>query len=526
MTDMARGREIRRKVWRAVQRCLFLALLPACDDSEPGLFPAPPTLAGDPATGPLPGAMSPDMATRPGPSDATNPDGRAPDRASPGPIMPGGRDAGSRDAPASDRSAPDTRVADAASAPSDQSVSPRDAAPTDASVTPPTPPSEGAREEFFRPEVIHQIALTIDPARWEAYLTRHRSFPVPPGDKWFAGDFVIDGTPLPNVGFHGFGWGSRLENQNKPNLSIDIDRNVPGQSLRGIERMRLKNNAQDTSALRQTILYEAMRASNLLAPRSTYAELTVNGRPHGFYLVEEAFSDGFLRQRTGNGDGAAYEPTGCQGFVSPAAGCEFIVDHFDRPFNPGAGAGEDLIALCRVMNGPADSFLVSVAPLIPLSEWIDQLAIDTALAGNVDGFSASGGNFRLYHDTALHKLRLVILGPDDTFAPQYLPRPSFRAPEPHQSCRADNPSYRDIFLEKLTATAEGLALYQNSVRRLRTGVLSPAAIERRVNELWTLIGPRVMADPLLDPDANPEQRRDEILEHVQRRWPALQAAGF
>jgi hypothetical protein len=422
-----------------------------------------------------------------------------------------------------DRGRSDTTIVDTA-APSDQgSPSPDAATPPDA---PPTPPDSDAREQFFRPEVIHQIALTIDPARWEAYLSRHRSFPMPSGDKWFAGDFVIDGTPLRQVGFHGFGWGSRLDTPNKPNLSIDIDRNVPGQSLRGIERMRLKNNGQDTSALRQTILYQAMRASNLMAPRSTYAELTVNGQPYGFYLVEEAFSDGFVRQRTGNADGAAYEPTGCQGFVSPPAGCASLIDYFHRPFNASAGGVEKLVALCQVMNAPADSFLSSVAALIPLPEWIDQLAIDTALAGNVDGFSASGGNFRLYHDTAMDRLRLVILGPDDTFEPDFLPVPNFRTPEPHDSCRTRNPSYRDIFLEKLTATPEGLVMYQTAVRRLRTGILSPEAIQRRIDELWALIGARVAADPTLDAGSDPERSKNEIIDYVSRRWPALQQAGF
>jgi hypothetical protein len=513
--------------------CLLLVLLPACGGSRAGSHPEPsgPGASSDPAATPT--APDPPIAGSRD-RDAKAPEVGAPDGASPPVGLPVKPDAGTAadlraggagggDA-SSTAGGSDAHVADAPPAPGLPVVSVDAGAAPDAAASMPTNP---ARVDFFRPDVIHQIALTIDPARWDVYLRRHRSFPLPPGDKWFAGDFVIDGTPLRNVGFHGFGWGSRFENANKPNLSIDIDRNVPGQSLRGIERMRLKNNGQDVSALRQTLLYQAMRESNLMAPRSTYAELTVNGRSYGFYFVEEAFSHGFLRERTGSEDGATYEPTGCQGFVSPAAGgCERIGDHFDRPFNPMAGLGEDLVALCRVMNGPADQFLGAVASLIPLSEWIDQLAIDSALAGNLDGFSASGGNFRLYHDTRADRLRLVILGPDDTFEPEALPGPSFRAPEPHESCRAKNPQYRDIFLEKLTATAEGLTLYRNAVRRLRTGLLSAETIERRVNELWAVIGARVKSDPMLNPDDDPEHSKDEILEYVRRRWPALQGAGF
>ena len=94
------------------------------------------------------------------------------------------------------------------------------------------------------------------------------------------------------------------------------------------------------------------------------------------------------------------------------------------------------------------------------------------------------------------------------------------------ACRTRNPQYRDIFLEKLTATEPGLTLYRNAVRRLRTGVLSPETIERRVNELWATIGPHVENDPLLDPGDDPENSKNEILEYVARRWQALQDGGF
>jgi hypothetical protein len=384
-----------------------------------------------------------------------------------------------------------------------------------------------ARVDFFRNEVVHRIEITVEPAMWQAFMAIHRTFAPKRMNTWFRADFRIDGTVLRDVAFHSFGWGSRDYNKNKPNLSLDIDRNVPGQSLRGIERMRIKNNGQDPSGLRQAILYQAMRESKLMAPRSTYAELFVNGAPHGYYFVEESFTEGFVRERTGNGDGAAYEPHGCQGLVSPAdGGCDNMPDWFTRPFNPMAGRGEDLVALCRAMNGPPEQLLTALSPLIIVSEWIDQLAIDTALAGDRDGFSVTGSNFRLYHDTTLDKLRLVVLGPDDTFLPEHLPEPSFLRPEPDEGCLEDNPQFRDIFLEKLVATPQGLALYQQAVRKLRTGVLAAATVKQRVDALWTIVGTRAVNDPLLASYADVIDSKETIKEFVNRRWPVLEQAGF
>ena len=380
---------------------------------------------------------------------------------------------------------------------------------------------------FFNSQVIHRIEIGIDPSQWLAFMNEHRTFDSDATRNWYQANFRIDGVDLQNVAFHSFGWGSRDGNRNKPNLSLDINRIVPGQSLRGIERMRIKNNGQDVSGLRQELLYQAMRESKLMAPRSTYADLFVNGQPYGFYFVEESFTTGFVRERTGNSNGAAYEPVGCQGLLAPAGdGCDSIADYFSHNFNPTVGAAPHLVGLCRALNGPADGMIAAVEPYIVLSEWIDQVAIDTALAGNRDGFSVAGANFRLYHDTTLNKLRLLILGPDDTFVLDQLPEPSFLRPAPTESCRDDNPRYRDIFLEKLVATPRGLALYQESVRRLRTGVLADQRVKQHVDALWAIIGDRARNDPLKVTSSDAEASKEAIKTYVDRRWKALADAGF
>ena len=183
------------------------------------------------------------------------------------------------------------------------------------------------------------------------------------------------------------------------------------------------------------LVYEAMRESKLLAPRTTFANLFVNGEAWGFYTVEEHFNKDFVRERTGNDDGTAYEATDCHGFVAaPDTGCDRIMGAFDRDFNPNLGQGEDLVELCKAMNAPPEQFLSAVGALAHLPDWIGQLAIDTALAGDHDGYSTAGANFRLYRDTALGKFRLVILGPDDTFALLKLPDPDPLRPRPNTRC--------------------------------------------------------------------------------------------
>jgi hypothetical protein len=383
--------------------------------------------------------------------------------------------------------------------------------------------------EFFQTEVVHRIEITMDPAGWQAYMQDHVNYGLRPMPRWFAADFRIDGVQLRNVAFHVFGFGSRLENKQKPNLSLDINRNVPGQSLAGVTRMRIKNNGQDVSGLRQVITYEAMRKANLLAPKSTYAELVVNGEPYGFYSIEEAFTRRFVRERVGNDNGPAYEAQDCRGLVAPQDGCERIVGWYNRDFNETVGEGEDLIALCNAVNGPPERFMTDVPALLNFSEWIDQIAINTALLGDNDGYSRSGANFRLYHDTALNKFRLIVLGPDDTYAPGRLPLPDPLRPAPKEGCLdpdAGGPQFRDIFLERLISTPEGLAMYQQAVKKMRTGVFAPAALKARVDELWTIIGPHVKADKRNVQYMDPDEFKEDIKKYVDLRWPALEQAGL
>jgi hypothetical protein len=398
----------------------------------------------------------------------------------------------------------------------------------EAGAAPDAPAPAGGPAAFFRTDVVHRIEITIDPAVWQAYMVDHTSYGARAEPVWFRGDFRIDGAALRDVAFHTFGHGSRVENKQKPNLSLDINRNVPGQSLDGVKRMRIKNNGQDVTGLRQALVYEGMRAAGLMAPRTTFATLHVNGAPWGVYSVEEHFNKDFVRERTGNDDGAAYEAYDCQGFVRPEeeGGCARIVNFFAREFNATTGQGEDLVALCEAMNGPPASFLSSVGALLHLPDWVGHIALDTAIAGDHDGYSVSGSNFRLYHDTAMNKLRLVVLGPDDTFVPDRLPEPDPLKPRPNDRCVDPTTGYRDIFLERLLATPEGLALYRQAVRDLRTRLMAPAALKQRVDALWAVVGPHVLADARNAPHMEPERRLAEIKRYIDLRWPALEAAGL
>jgi hypothetical protein len=382
---------------------------------------------------------------------------------------------------------------------------------------------DGGVASFFQTEAIHQIDIVVPAADWAKLLQENMNLDTAP--TWHEATFNIDGVVATRVGFKTFGFGSRLENPGKPNLNLDFNRYLIGQSFMGIGKMRLKNNGQDPSALRQAITYEALRASDVMAPRSTFAELSVNGQPFGFYFVEESFSKAFVKERTGNDNGAGYEADDCQGFVAPeVGGCPALQQTYLRSFNEPVATGEDLTMACTAMNGPATEFVTAVSSIIKLDEWVRAVAVDTALAGDYDGFSTNGANFRLYHDTALNRLRMVILGPDTSYDPNFMPDPI--SPKPDDNCVNANPLYHDIFLEKLMGTPEGTEMYHQAVKALRQGPMAPATLKARVDALWAVIGEHAKGDLHRVPASDPEGSKESIKAYIDARDAELTAKGF
>lgn len=379
-------------------------------------------------------------------------------------------------------------------------------------------------DEFFRIDAVHRIDVTADAAAWQRFLAEHKDLDATP--TWHQADLRVDGTPLAQVGFKTFGYGSREAAPDKPNLNVDLEKNVAGQSYAGLSRFRVKNNGQDPSALRQVVTYEAMRAAGLWAPRTTFARLFVNGQDHGFYTVEESFGKSFVRARGAGDTGAAYEAGDCHGFLPVNGSCDNLTGEYNPAFNSAAGTGEELVAICAALAMPEGKVLGGLAPLLDVREWARAVAADLAIAGDNDGFSTAGSNFRLYHDPRTDKLRLIIIGPDDSYLPELLPGPDPKKPEPADYCKTRNPAYHDVFLAQLLATAEGLAIYRDEVQSLRQGVMSAARIEARADAIWAVVRDPVLADPRRAKGSDPEGMKGAIGDFIERRIAQLVAAGL
>jgi len=99
------------------------------------------------------------------------------------------------------------------------------------------------------------------------------------------------------VGVHLKGaWGSWRDVSGKAAFKIKVDAFVENQSFLGITRMTLNNMVQDNSYIHETLTYRLFRAVGVPAPRTGFADVTLNGIDYGLHLNVETISPKMLKR--------------------------------------------------------------------------------------------------------------------------------------------------------------------------------------------------------------------------------------
>ena len=99
------------------------------------------------------------------------------------------------------------------------------------------------------------------------------------------------------VGVHLKGaWGSWRDIDGKAAFKIKTDAFVRGQTFFGITRMTLNNMVQDSSYIHEVLTYRLFRAVGVPAPRTGFADVTLNGVNYGLHLNIETVNPQMLKR--------------------------------------------------------------------------------------------------------------------------------------------------------------------------------------------------------------------------------------
>lgn len=272
--------------------------------------------------------------------------------------------------------------------------------------------------DYFVPDHVLEIEITLDPADWDAARTETRTFfstlfredclsePFGSPFTYYDATVSVDGVVLEHVGVRKKGFLGSLDDD-KPSLKLNFDEFVEGQLLFGTERMTLNNSVQDPSYLNQCLGYGVFADAGVPASRCNFAHVTVNGIDLGLYVHVEDLKKRFLRDHFDDDEGDLYEGT-----LSDFQ--EGWLATFEQKTN------RDVVSDRAPLRAVSDSLTPGAAPealdqLIDLDSFRSLWAVET-LIGHWDGYAGNTNNYFVYRDPLDDRFRFLPWGIDQTFA--------------------------------------------------------------------------------------------------------------
>jgi spore coat protein H len=260
----------------------------------------------------------------------------------------------------------------------------------------------------------------------------------------------------------------------KPGLTVNMDKFAKGQFFRGLDKFHLANSVQDPSYLSELLCGELFRAAGVPASRVCHAVVTINGRKRGLYYLKEGYDRFFRKRHFATSAGNLYDG----GFLRD----------LDQPLQVLSSKGDvknhaDLKALVSAARegNPAKRFQ-RMEKLLDLDRFLSFLALEV-ITWDWDGYPLNRNNYRVYHDPKRDKIVFIPSGMDQMFA------------NPNGPVL---PGFQGLIARALVETPQGRARYLAKVAELMKTVYRPEALLKRLDELQAQVRP-VLAS--VDPGA-------------------------
>ncbi len=180
--------------------------------------------------------------------------------------------------------------------------------------------------------------------------------------------------------------GSYRDFDDRPCLTLNIDKYKKDQRFHGMEKFHLNNAVQDESYLNEWLGCELFRQAGIPTPRVGHVRLWINDRDLGLYVLREGFDQPFLKRSFGSSDGNLYDG----GFVQDIDS-ELEMDSGDDPDNR-----DDQIGLATACYHPEQAVRLSlIAERLDMNQFITFMALER-ICGHWDGYTLNMNNYRIF----------------------------------------------------------------------------------------------------------------------------------
>lgn len=275
-----------------------------------------------------------------------------------------------------------------------------------------------------------------------------------------------DKTVYNNVGIHLKGAaGSFRGIDDKPGLTLNMDKYVLDQRFRGMDKLHLANSIQDPSYLSELIAGELYRAAGVPASRVGHAVVTINGKRRGLYYLKEGYDGYFLDRSFGSHNGNFYDGGFLREIDQPLqllSGKDDVKNHADL---------KALTTAAREANLPQR--FEKLDKVLDMDKFISYLVLQT-ITWDWDGYPMNRNNYRIYHDAKRDKLIFIPSGMDQLFGNPDGPL---------------MPGFQGLVAKAVLETPEGKKRYLARMAEVLQTIFKPDELAKRLDELEQRVQP-------------------------------------
>jgi spore coat protein H len=253
------------------------------------------------------------------------------------------------------------------------------------------------------------------------------------------------------------GHGSFEPIMQKPNFMVRLEKGSKAKKRFGQKRLLLDNSSQDRSFIRWKLASELFLKAELPAARINFAQVTLNQRDLGLYVLVEPTDKPFLVRSFGSPTGNLYEGSNMD-----------VEDKLDLDSGDPSNAQRDLQALasaCHQAN-PQRRW-DRLRQTLDVERFASFMALEVLVCHH-DGYSLDRNNFRIYHDPRANRMVFIPHGMDLIFKPPTLPLDG---------------DWRGTVARSFMETEQGRQVYRVRLADLAKMVYGSDDLDRRITAL-------------------------------------------
>jgi len=302
---------------------------------------------------------------------------------------------------------------------------------------------------------------------------------------------------LDSVGIRLKGNSSMGHPGNKKSFKVDFNRYIPSQAYDLLKKLNFNNGFKDPTFVREKLFFDVCESAGILAPRATFAEVSFNGTPWGFYTVVEQIDDQFLDRSIGDDDGSLFKAGSNFGVGDDEASLMYLgldsvlyENAYELKMN-GVNDWGELIEFLEFINTTSDdAFENDLGNHLDLLPYLRSAALDNLFA-NLDSYSLSARNYYLYRNTTLNRWQWIKWDANEAFGSYSMGVPG---PMTELNLAFDGGNFDRPLLERIMASEALRSAYYAELCDLRANHFNTEELAPRLSALKALIQESVYSD--------------------------------